>query len=123
MGEDGLPKVERVVVAADCGIAINPDVIRAQLEGGMGFGLSAALFASVDLDDGRVVQSNFHDYRVLRINEMPDVEVHIVPSKEKPTGIGEPGTPPIAPAIANAWSKLTGQRVFTLPFTHAAAKA
>ena len=123
MGEDGLPKVERVVVAADCGIPINPDVIRAQLEGGMGFGLSAALFASIDLDDGRVVQSNFHDYRVLRINEMPDVEVHIVASKEKPTGIGEPGTPPIAPAIANAWSKLTGQRVFTLPFTHAAAKA
>jgi isoquinoline 1-oxidoreductase beta subunit len=123
MGEDGLPKVERVVVAADCGIAINPDVIAAQLEGGMGFGLSAALFASVDLEDGRVVQSNFHDYRVLRINEMPDVEVHIVPSKENPTGIGEPGTPPIAPAIANAWSKLTGQRVFTLPFAHSAAKA
>jgi isoquinoline 1-oxidoreductase beta subunit len=123
MGEDGLPKVERVVVAADCGIPINPDVIAAQLEGGMGFGLSAALYASVDLEDGRVVQSNFHDYRVLRINEMPDVEVHIVPSKEKPTGIGEPGTPPIAPAIANAWSKLTGQRVFTLPFSHSAAKA
>lgn len=122
-GEDGLPKVEKVVVAADCGIPINPDVIKAQLEGGMGFGLSAALFASVDLEDGRVVQSNFHDYRVLRINEMPDVEVHIVPSKEKPTGIGEPGTPPIAPAIANAWSKLTGQHVFTLPFSHSAAKA
>ena len=123
VGEDGLPKVERVVVAADCGIAINPDVIKAQLEGGMGFGLSAAMFASVDLDDGRVVQSNFHDYRVLRINEMPDVEVHIVPSTQKPTGIGEPGTPPIAPAVANAWAKLTGQRVFTLPFTHSAAKA
>jgi isoquinoline 1-oxidoreductase beta subunit len=123
VGGDGLPKIERVVVAADCGIPINPDVIKAQLEGGMGFGLSAALFASVDLEDGRVVQSNFHDYRVLRINEMPDVEVHIVASKEKPTGIGEPGTPPIAPAVANAWSKLTGQRVFTLPFTHSAAKA
>jgi isoquinoline 1-oxidoreductase subunit beta len=123
MGDDGLPKVERVVCAADCGIAINPDVIKAQLEGGVGFGLSAALFASIDLEDGRVVQSNFNDYRVLRINEMPDVEVYIVPSKEKPTGIGEPGVPPIAPAIANAWSKLTGQRVFTLPFTHSAAKA
>lgn len=123
IGEEGLPKVERVVVAADCGIPINPDVIKAQLEGGMGFGLSAAMFASIDLEEGRVVQSNFHDYRVLRINEMPDVEVHIVPSKEKPTGIGEPGVPPIAPAIANAWSKLTGQRVFTLPFTHSAAKA
>jgi isoquinoline 1-oxidoreductase beta subunit len=123
MGEDGLPKVERVVAAADCGIPINPDVIRAQLEGGMGFGLSAALFSSIDLEDGRVVQSNFHDYRVLRINEMPDIEVHIVPSRENPTGIGEPGTPPIAPAIANAWSKLTGQHVFTLPFSRSAAKA
>jgi isoquinoline 1-oxidoreductase beta subunit len=122
-GQDGLPKVERVVVAADCGVAINPDIIGAQLEGGMGFGLSAAMFASVDLEDGRVVQSNFNDYRVLRINEMPNVEVHIVSSKENPTGIGEPGTPPIAPAIANAWAKLTGQRIFTLPFTHSAAKA
>jgi isoquinoline 1-oxidoreductase beta subunit len=123
MGEDGLPKVERVTCAADCGIAINPDVVKAQLEGGMGFGLSAALFASIDLEDGRVVQSNFHDYRVLRINEMPHIEVHIVPSKANPTGIGEPGVPPIAPAIANAWSKLTGQHVFTLPFSRAAAKA
>jgi isoquinoline 1-oxidoreductase beta subunit len=123
MGEDGLPKVERVTCAADCGIAINPDVVKAQLEGGMGFGLSAALFASIDLEDGRVVQSNFNDYRVLRINEMPHIEVHIVPSKANPTGIGEPGVPPIAPAIANAWSKLTGQHVFTLPFSRAAAKA
>jgi isoquinoline 1-oxidoreductase beta subunit len=123
MGEDGLPKVERVVVAADCGIAINPDVIAAQLEGGMGFGLSAALFASVDMEDGRVVQSNFHDLRVVRFIELPVVVLHMVPSKENPTGIGEPGTPPIAPAIANAWSKLTGQRVFTLPFAHSAAKA
>jgi CO/xanthine dehydrogenase Mo-binding subunit len=104
-------------------VPINPDVIRAQLEGGMGFGRSAALFSSIDLEDGRVVQSNFHDYRVLRINEMPDVEVHIVPSRANPTGIGEPGTPPIAPAIANAWSKLTGQHVFTLPFSRSAAKA
>lgn len=123
VGGDGLPKVERVVCAADCGIAINPDVVKAQLEGGMGFGLSAALFASIDLDDGRVVQSNFHDYRVLRIDEMPDIEVHIVPSKENPTGIGEPGVPPIAPAVANAWSKLTGQRVFTLPFSRSVGKA
>lgn len=123
VGEEGLPKVEKVVVAADCGIAINPDIVKAQLEGGMGFGLSAAMFNSVDLEDGRVVQSNFDDYRVLRINEMPHVEVHIVPSTEKPTGIGEPGTPPIAPAIANAWAKLTGQHVFSLPFKRSAAKA
>ncbi len=123
VGSDGLPKVERVVCAADCGIAINPDVIKAQLEGGMGYGLSAALYGAIDLEDGRVAQSNFHDYRVLRINEMPDVEVHIVPSPEKPTGIGEPGVPPIAPAIANAWAKLTGERLFALPFSRSVGKA
>ncbi len=117
VGKDGLPNVHRVVCAVDCGIAINPDIIRAQMEGGIGFGLSAALFGAIDLDKGRVVQSNFHDYRVLRINEMPAVEVHMVPSKEKPTGAGEPGVPPIAPAVANAWAKLTGERVRRLPFT------
>ncbi len=122
-GDDGLPKVERVVVAADCGIAINPDVIKAQLEGGMGYGLSAILYGAIDMEDGRIVQSNFHDYRVLRINEMPKVEVHIVPSTEQPTGIGEPGVPPIGPAVANAWAKLTGQRVYDLPVSRAAAKA
>ncbi len=84
VGEDGLPKVERVVAAADCGIAINPNIIEAQIEGGMGYGLSAAMYGAVDLEDGRVAQSNFNDYRVLRINEMPDVEVHIVESSEKP---------------------------------------
>jgi isoquinoline 1-oxidoreductase beta subunit len=123
-GDDGLPKVERVVVAADCGIAINPDVIKAQLEGGMGYGLSAILYGAIDMEDGRIVQSNFNDYRVLRINEMPaKVEVHIVESKEPPTGIGEPGVPPIGPAVANAWAKLTGQRVYDLPVSRAAAKA
>ena len=121
VGKDGLPKVHRVVCAVDCGIAVNPDIIRAQMEGGIGYGLGAALFNAVDLDQGRVVQSNFHDYRPLRIHEMPDVEVHIVPSKEKPTGVGEPGVPPIAPAVANAWAKLTGQRVRRLPFARAMA--
>lgn len=123
VGEDGLPKVERVVCAADCGIAINPDVIKAQLEGGMGYGLSAILYGAIDLEDGRVKQSNFNDYRVLRINEMPPIEVHIVPSTEKPTGIGEPGVPPIGPAVANAWAKLTGQRVFELPFSRSVGRA
>jgi isoquinoline 1-oxidoreductase beta subunit len=123
VGEDGLPKVERVVCAVDCGIPINPDVIRAQLEGGMGYGLSAILYGAIDLEEGRIVQSNFHDYRVLRINEMPPVEVHIVASTENPTGIGEPGVPPIGPAVANAWAKLTGQRIFALPFSRHAAKA
>jgi isoquinoline 1-oxidoreductase beta subunit len=84
-GEDSLPKVERVVCAVDCGIAINPDVVKAQMEGGMGYGLSAILFGAIDLEEGRIAQSNFHDYRVLRINEMPEIEVHIVPSQEPPT--------------------------------------
>ena len=123
VGADGLPKVERVVCAADCGIAINPDVIKAQLEGGMGYGLSAALYGAIDLEDGRIAQSNFDDYRVLRINEMPAVEVHIVESSEKPTGIGEPGVPTIAPAVANAWAKLTGERLYALPFARSVGKA
>ena len=101
--------------AVDCGVAVNPDVIRAQMEGGIGFGLSAALHGAITLKDGRVEQSNFHDYRPLRINEMPRVEVHIVPSNEKPTGVGEPGVPPIAPAVANALAAATGQRLRNLP--------
>ena len=122
-GEDGLPKVERVVAAVDCGIAINPDVVKAQMEGGMGYGLSAAMYGAIDLVDGRIAQSNFDDYRVLRINEMPPVEVHIVASSEPPTGVGEPGVPTIAPAIANAWATLTGKRTYELPFTRSIAKA
>jgi isoquinoline 1-oxidoreductase beta subunit len=114
--------VERVVTAVDCGQPINPDIIRAQMEGGLGFGLSAALFNAIDLEDGRVVQSNFHNYRQLRINRMPKVEVHIVPSSEKPSGVGEPGVPPIAPAVANAWAKLTGDRVHDLPFVRSLGK-
>ncbi len=114
---DGLPKVERVVCAVDCGVAINPDVIRAQMEGGIGFGLGAALFSEITLERGRVVQSNFDDYRTLRIDEMPKVEVHIVPSAEAPTGVGEPGVPPIAPAVANALFQLNGRHVRKLPFT------
>lgn len=123
VGADGLPKVERVVCAVDCGTAVNPDMVKAQMEGGIGYGLSAALFGAIDIADGRVVQSNFHDYRCLRIDEMPSIEVHIVPSTEAPTGVGEPGTPPIAPAVSNAWAKLTGKRVTELPFSRALAKA
>lgn len=115
-GEGGLPKVEKVWCAVDCGQPINPDVIVAQMQGGIGYGLSAALFSAIDLDKGRVVQSNFNHYRILRIHEMPQVEVHIVPSTEKPTGVGEPGVPPVAPSVANAWGKLTGERVKELPF-------
>ena len=107
--------VDRVVCAVDCGVAVNPDNVRAQMEGGIGFGLSAALFGAITVKDGMVEQSNFHDYRVLRINEMPAIEVHIVPSSARPTGVGEPGTPVIAPAVANALHAATGKRLRTLP--------
>jgi isoquinoline 1-oxidoreductase beta subunit len=113
--ESGRVKVDRVVCAVDCGVAINPDVITAQMEGGIGFGLGAALWGNVILENGRVQQSNFNDYRVLRMNEMPKVEVHIVPSAEAPTGVGEPGVAPIGPALANAIFSATGKRVEVLP--------
>ena len=113
---DGTFKVDRVVCAVDCGVAVNPDVIRAQMEGGIGFGLSAALHGAITLKEGAVEQSNFHDYPVLRISEMPAIEVHIVPSAEKPTGVGEPATPVIAPAVANALFAATGKRLRNLPF-------
>ena len=111
----GRIRVDRVVVVVDCGIAINPDVIKAQMEGGMGFGLSAALLSELTLKGGQVQQSNFHDYQVLRIDRMPKVEVHIVRSAEGPTGVGEPATPVIAPAVANAVFAATGQRLRQLP--------
>jgi isoquinoline 1-oxidoreductase beta subunit len=113
---DGSFKVEKVVCAVDCGIAINPDIVRAQMEGGIGFGLSAALYSAITLKDGEVEQSNFHDYRLLPISEMPKVEVHIVPSTANPSGVGEPGVPPIAPAVANALFAATGKRLRSLPF-------
>ncbi len=107
--------VDRVVCAVDCGIAVNPDVIRAQMEGGIGYALSAALREQVTLAQGEVQQQNFHTYQPLRIDEMPDVEVHIVASAEPPTGVGEPGTPPLAPALVNALANATGKRIYTMP--------
>jgi isoquinoline 1-oxidoreductase beta subunit len=112
---DGTYKVERVVCAVDCGIAVNPDVVRAQMEGGIGYGLSAALREQITLVGGAVQQSNFTDYQPLRINEMPVVEVHIVPSTAAPSGVGEPGLPPLAPAIANAIRSVTGKAIHRLP--------
>jgi isoquinoline 1-oxidoreductase beta subunit len=112
----GRVTVDRVVCAVDCGIPINPDVIAAQMEGGIGFGLGAVLYGAITLKSGRVEQDNFNSYRVLRINEMPKVEVHIVPSAEPPTGVGEPGVAPIGPAVANAIFAATGTRVHMLPF-------
>jgi isoquinoline 1-oxidoreductase beta subunit len=111
----GSPRVHKVWCAVDCGVAVNPDVIRAQMQGGIGFGLGHALFAEVTIEAGRVLQSNFDSYRSLRIDEMPEVEVVIVPSAEKPTGVGEPGVPPIGPAVANAMARLGLERPRRLP--------
>ncbi len=112
---DGSFKVDRVVCAVDCGLAINPDLVASQMEGGIGYGLAAALHGAITLKEGRVEQSNFTDYPTLRINEMPKVEVHIVASNAPPTGVGEPGVPPIAPAVANALFVATGKRLRDLP--------
>ncbi|MCX7890908.1 MAG: xanthine dehydrogenase family protein molybdopterin-binding subunit [Burkholderiales bacterium] len=120
---DGSLRVDRVVCALDCGLAINPDNIAAQVEGGIGYGLAAALHGAITLAAGIVEQSNFHDYRPLRIDEMPAVETHIVASAEPPTGVGEPATPVIAPAVANAVAAATGKRLRRLPFEGEALRA
>lgn len=112
---DGTWKVDKVTVAVDCGIAVNPDVVTAQMEGGVGFALSAIKHEQITLTKGVVDQANFPDYPVLRINEMPQVEVHIVPSGEAPTGVGEPGVPPLGPAVANAIFAATGKAITSLP--------
>jgi isoquinoline 1-oxidoreductase beta subunit len=119
---DGTPKVHRVVAAVDCGMTVNPAIIRRQIEGAIVYGLSAALYGRITLKDGRVEQGNFGDYPVLRMAEMPQVEVHIVPSTEAPGGIGEPGTPPIAPAVVNAIFAATGKRLRALPIEPALLK-
>jgi isoquinoline 1-oxidoreductase beta subunit len=112
---DGKVRVGRVVCAVDCGQVVNPDTVAAQMESGIVFGLTAALYGEITIKDGRVVQKNFNDYRMLRMNETPKIEVYIVPSTEKHGGVGEPGTPPIAPAVANAIFAATGKRVRSLP--------
>ncbi|WP_372460538.1 xanthine dehydrogenase family protein molybdopterin-binding subunit [Paraburkholderia unamae] len=114
VAQDGSFTVDRVVCAVDCGTVINPDIVAAQVEGGIGFGLSF-LRTSITFEKGRVKQGNFNDFPVLRMSGMPPVEVHIVPSKEAPTGIGEPGVPPIAPAVANALAAATGTNIRSLP--------
>ncbi|MEQ1800760.1 MAG: xanthine dehydrogenase family protein molybdopterin-binding subunit [Gammaproteobacteria bacterium] len=112
---DNAIRVHRVTCAVDCGTAINPDIVRQQMEGGILFGLSAALYGEITLEDGAVRESNFHDYRQLRLADAPAIDVHIVPGTGPPTGVGEPGVPPIAPAVANAVFAVTGQRLRTLP--------
>ncbi len=114
--DKGNVTVDRVVCAVDCGTPINPDVIAAQMEGGIGFGLGAVLYGAITLKDGHVEQDNFNNYRVLRMNEMPKVEVHIMPSTEPPTGVGEPGVAPVGPAVANAIFAASGKRIHMLPF-------
>lgn len=109
--------IEKVVAVIDCGQVVNPDTVRAQMEGAIVFGLSMALYGEITLEKGRVKQSNFHDYRMLRINDMPKVEIHIVPSKAAPTGVGEPGVPPLTPALVNAIYKATGKRFRQLPLS------
>ncbi|HZR36807.1 MAG TPA: xanthine dehydrogenase family protein molybdopterin-binding subunit [Nevskia sp.] len=115
VGKDGSVKVKRLVCAVDCGYTVNPDTIRAQIEGGAIFGITAVLHGEITLKDGRVEQSNFHNYQMLRINEAPLIEVHIVPSAEAPGGIGEPGTSALAPAVLNAVYAATGKRLRKLP--------
>lgn len=115
VGDDREIRVHRVVCAVDCGRAINPDIVAAQMEGGIAYGLTAALKSEITLENGRVVQSNFHDFPLLRMSEMPDVEVHILDSGEELGGIGEVGTPPAAAAVANAVYAATGRRLRKLP--------
>jgi isoquinoline 1-oxidoreductase beta subunit len=119
----GQVRVKRVVCAIDCGRIVNPDTIAAQMESGIIFGLSAALYGAITLKDGRVEQSNFHDYPIVRMEAAPQIEVHIVPSDDPPGGVGEPGVPPIAPAVANALFAATGARVRSLPITPDKIKA
>ena len=113
--ENGQINVLRVVCAVDCGTVVNPDIVKAQIEGGIIFSLTAALYGEISVKDGRIQQSNFHDYQLLRINETPKIEVHILASNEAPSGIGEPGVPPLAPAVANAVFAATGKRLRSLP--------
>lgn len=113
---DGL-KLHKVVCAVDCGVAVNPNIVEMQMEGGIGYALAAALTGAVTLKDGRVEQDNFDTYPVLRMNQMPAVDVHILPSKDKPTGVGEPGVPPLAPALANALALANGKPVRSLPLS------
>ena len=119
---DGSPKVHHVVAAIDCGMKVNPTIIERQVEGAIVYGLTAALYGKISLKGGRVEQGNFHDYAMLRHNELPKVEVHIVKSSEKPGGVGVPCTPPVAPAVANAIFAATGKRLRSLPFDTAQLK-
>lgn len=111
----GALSVKRVVAAVDCGTVVNPDIVTAQVESAVIFGLSAALFGRISIKQGRVVEENFPDYDMVRLAQAPSIEVHIVPSEAPSGGIGEPGLPPLAPALANAIFAATGRRIRSLP--------
>jgi isoquinoline 1-oxidoreductase beta subunit len=113
--DKGNLRVHRITCAIDCGLAVNPDGVAAQMESGIIFGLTALLYGEITLEKGRVQQRNFHDYRILRMHETPVISVHIAPSTEKMGGAGEPGVPPVAPAIVNAIFAATGKRIRSLP--------
>jgi isoquinoline 1-oxidoreductase beta subunit len=115
VSSEGDVRVQRVVCAIDCGTIVNPDTVKAQMESGIIFGITAALFGEITIKNGRVEQSNFDDYRMLRINEVPVIEVHLVKSTEPPGGVGEPGTSAVMPAVANAIFAATGKRIRKLP--------
>jgi CO/xanthine dehydrogenase Mo-binding subunit len=112
---NGQIKVHKVTCAIDCGLAVNPEIVTQQMESGIIFGLTAALYGEITIKDGAVVQSNFHDYPMLRMNESPEIDVVIVDSDEAPSGVGEPGLPPIAGAVGNAIFAATGKRLRSLP--------
>ena len=122
VSKDGSVRVRRVVCAVDCGTVVNPDTVRAQIEGAIIFGITAALYGEITLKDGRVEQSNFDNYQMLRMNEAPAIEVHIVQSSEPPGGIGEPGTSAIVPAVTNAIFAASGKRLRKLPIDTSALK-
>jgi len=117
VANDGAVRITRVVCAVDCGTVINPSTVVAQMESGIVFGLNAALYGRIDVEAGKVVQGNFDDYEMLRAAEAPPIEVHIVPSRAAPGGVGEPSTPPIAPAVVNAVAMATGKRIRALPLS------
>jgi isoquinoline 1-oxidoreductase subunit beta len=123
VSNEGEVRVQRVVCAIDCGSIVNPDTVKAQMESGIIFGITAALFGEITIKDGRVEQGNFDDYRMLRINETPLIEVHLVKSTEAPGGVGEPGTSAVMPAVANAIFAATGKRVRKLPINSAQLKS
>jgi isoquinoline 1-oxidoreductase beta subunit len=117
---DGSVHVHRVVCAIDCGIVINPDTVEAQLQSGVIFGLTAALYGEITLKNGRIEQSNFDSYQMLRLNEVPTIDVHIIASQEPPGGLGEAGTSGIVPAVANAVFAATGRRLRKMPIDRGA---